>query len=353
MIGAVGLAALVALAWHVRSPDRAGWWLSEPAAAAPLPAGVVSGHRPLMGTLFEVSVWAPGKEAEARRAIGAALDGAQRLERQISSWVAESETSALNRGAGGPAQPVSAALRTLLAISLEWSARTEGAFDVTGGPLYALWREARAAGEVPTPAAIARARRAVGYQKLRLVGDTARLLKPGMALDFGGVGKGFAADRMAEALREAGWRDFTIEAGGDVVVGGTRGGAPWTVGVRDPRRAGLLARFPASECAVATSGDYEAFVMVEGERHGHLLDPRTGRAARGVASATVVALRGADADALATALPVLGAERGLELVESLRGYEALLVSEGGARLSSGLRLEGERLSRVRPAWSAR
>ena len=309
---------------------------------------VVRSARPLMGTVFEVSVWAPAtREPDAAETLGEALDLVAAIERRVSSWDPQSETSAVNRAAAGRPTRIGPELAQLLAASLDWSERTGGAIDITGSPLFELWNHARQTGVLPTDEEIDAARRLVGYRKVHLTEDTVVLAEPGMKIGFGAVGKGFAADRAATFLRGRGFSNFIIDAGGDVVVSGSRGGTPWHVAIRNPRRGEFLGVYGATDCAIATSGDYERFAMIGGVRYSHILDLRTGRPARGLSSVTVIAQNGTDADALATALFVMGADEGLAFVESLPGVESLMVEEGGAvRLSKGLRLAEGRLERI-------
>ena len=277
-----------------------------------------------------------------------ALDVAAGLEARISEWQATSETSAVNAAAGSATVAVGPDLQELVARSIEWAHRSDGAFDITGGPLFDLWEHARAARALPNAAEIDARRVLVGYGRVLQDGSRIGLAQAGMKLGFGAIGKGFAADRIAQRLRALGFVNFVIDAGGDLVAGGSRGGTPWILGVRDPRRDTLLATLPATDCAVATSGDYERFFVVDGVRYQHIIDPRNGWPVRGVASVTAVASNGTDADALATAITVLGWERGLALAESLPGTDALVIDrQGHLHLSPGLRLEGDRLQWLR------
>lgn len=340
---------MIAVAGHMARdmPESAGTVTRAPADSGS--GAVVEAMRPLMGTRFSVKVWATrGREQAAAEAIRVALEEAAALEVRISSWRPDSDTSKVNRAAGQAAVAVGADLRELLEISMRWARRTGGAFDVTGGPLFELWTEARGRGELPAEAEI-RARLAlVGCEMVEVRGDEVRLGRPGMRLGFGSVGKGFAADRTAAGLRARGFRNFIIDAGGDLVFSGTRGGVPWTVGIRHPRQADLLATAQLTDCAVATSGDYEQYLIVDGERFGHIVDPRSGWPARGLTSVVVIAPKGADADALATGLFVLGATEGLALVEKISSVEALFIMEGGdVRHSTGLSLADDLLRRAR------
>ena len=307
----------------------------------------LSSVRPLMGTDFRVTIWAPhGKAREARQAIDGVFDYLASLEQLLSSWLPESETSEINRAAGGEPLEVGGGMQTLLERALFWSEKTGGAFDVTGGPLFELWEKAREREAIPSSEEIEHARTLSGYRKLHLAGGKARLEKPGMKLGFGAIAKGFAADLAALYLEEKGLPDFLIDAGGDLLARGRHGDRPWRLAVRHPRdKESFLARLEATDCAVASSGDYERYFEVEGKRYAHIIDPRTGRPARHLTAVTVIARTATDADALATALFVMKADAGLDLVESLPEVEALLVDEEGEIvLSSGLSLEGERLS---------
>jgi thiamine biosynthesis lipoprotein len=288
-----------------------------------------------MGTTFNLSVWAAsGQQPEASEAIQHALDLVASLEEKISSWNPKSETSAINRSAGREATGIGPELHHLLDASLTWARRTDGAFDITGGPLFDRWKRAREEGILPTEAEIRSCLELTGHDCVILDESTVRLAKPGMQIGFGAIGKGVAADRAAALLRQRGFDNFIIDAGGDVLVRGSRG-------------SGFLAVYGASDRAIATSGDYEQFSVIDDVRYAHILDPRTGWPARELASVTVITQRGIDADALATALFVMGPKKGLAFVESLNDTEALMVlDDGTTRLSPGLHFNKGRLEVV-------
>ncbi len=300
-----------------------------------------------MGTEFKVTIW-PGEAepAEANRILGEVLDELGRLEKQISSWLPDSETSRLNRAAGWESVPVSKEMDQLLRRSRHWSEKTGGAFDITGGPLFELWEEARSRGLPPSQGEIDQRRALVGMENVRVENGNARLEAAGMKIGFGAIGKGFAADRAADFLEARGITNFLIDAGGDVLARGNNGDRPWHVAIRDPRRKGsFLAGFEAVDCAIATSGDYERYFELNGKRYSHLLDLRTGRPGGSRASVTVIARSAADADALATALFIMKPEEGIALVESLPEMDAILVDQSGSRrLSSGLTMSGDKLT---------
>ena len=262
---------VVTATWLAYSHDanRAGSRGSATSAGS-----VVRSSRPLMGTTFNLSVWAPpGSEPKAAEAIQLALDRVASVENKISSWNSQSETTAVNRAAGESAIRISPELHDLIDVSLSWARRTEGAFDITAGPLLERWLRVRKEGVLPTDAEIRSCLELVGCDHVILQPSGARLAKTGMQIGFGAIGKGYAADLAGALLRERGFADFIIDAGGDILVSGARGGAPWQVAIRHPRRPGFLAVCGAHDRAIATSGDYEQFTVIDGVRYAHILDP--------------------------------------------------------------------------------
>jgi len=301
---------------------------------------------PHMGTTFRLVLYASSAE-QAVRASQAAFARVAELDAILSDYRADSELMALGRRAGGPPVLVGPDLLRVLSASQEWARRSGGAFDVTVGPVVQLWRRARRIGEMPRAPALAEARALVGYRKLLLdaPAGTARLAQAGMRLDLGGIAKGFAADEAQRVLRAHGITRALVAAGGDVVVSGPPPGRPgWSVAValpaplRDPDAPPLELR----EAAVSTSGDAEQFVTLDGVRYSHIVDPRTGIALTGRSGVTVVAPTGTTSDALATAISVLGPERGLALAEATPGVSAWIAQEtpaGIRRFESGARRE--------------
>jgi len=181
--------------------------------------------------------------------------------------------------------------------------------------------------------------RRVGYQYLEIRGNRVRFARPGMEVDLGGIAKGYAVEQAVKALGRHGVRAALVNAGGDLyALGGPGKGSTWNIGIKDPRDPdSILEAIGVTDRAVATSGDYERYFMLEGRRFSHIVDPRTGETVENVPmSVTVVAHDGTTADALATGVFVLGPDAGMDLVERLAGVEALIVSEPGEfRASSG------------------
>ncbi len=305
-------------------------------------ATIVEARRRLMGTEFHVSVSTEDPVA-ARVAITAALDEVARVERVLSPVNAESEVSRLNASAGDEPVPLSAATIALLGRALELSELTGGAFDVTYAALSPIWRSVREdPPQLPTDESIDAARALVGWRDLVLdrEGSTAFLRRVGMAINLGGIGKGHGVDRAGEVLVEHGLDDFIVGGGGDLLVRGSKRGTPWRLGIQHPRRHGELLGevILPRDMSLVTSGDYERFVEIEGVRYHHILDPRTGRPARGCAGVTLAAPNATTADAMATAVFVLGPADGMRLVEATEGVEVLIVdAEMQLTMSAGMR----------------
>lgn len=170
-------------------------------------------------------------------------------------------------------------------------------------------------------------------------GGRVSLRKMGMAIDLGGIAKGYAVDRAFELLKSLGYRNLVVNAGGDLRVGGSKPDGPWSIGIQHPRDPGkIMARISVSDTAVATSGDYEKFFIHQGKRYHHILNPKTGFPAEGCQSVTILAKDATTADALATALFALGPEKGYALCRRLEGVDCLIVDrEGNAAVSPGLK----------------
>ena len=291
----------------------------------------------IMGTRVAVELWAEDP-ALAERAITAVMDEMRRTDELMSTYKPESQLSQVNAHASKRPVPVNSEIIDVVKRALEMSRLSGGAFDITYasvGYLYDYRAHRR-----PTDEQIAAALPGVDYRQVLVDGDagTIRFLREGVRVDLGGIAKGYAVDRSIEQLRALGISHAMVNAGGDTRLLGDRRGKPWVVGVRDPRNENrLVTRLPLADEAISTSGDYERYFEEDGVRYHHILVPGTGRAAREVRSATVV---GADAtltDALSTTVFVLGVERGMALIASVPGVEAVVVdAEGRIYYSSGL-----------------
>jgi thiamine biosynthesis lipoprotein len=282
-----------------------------------------------MGTKFKIILYAPD-EATANKAAQAAFQRIADLNRIMTDYRPTSELMQLCAKAGGEPVQVSEDLFAVLARSQEVAKRSDGAFDVTVGPLVRLWRISRRTQKLPDPEKLARAKELVGYNKVRLDPEkrTVQLLKPGMQLDLGGIGKGFAADAALATLKKQGITRALVAAGGDIAVSGPPPDADgWKIGIQpledpdaDPERYLLL-----HDAAVSTSGDAEQFVEIEGKRYSHILDPKTGLGLVGRMSVTVVARNGLTCDPLTKVVAVLGPEKGLAIIDETEGAAAFMV----------------------------
>lgn len=301
--------------------------------------------KPLMGTVVEISV-VSGDPRHGSLALQAAFEEMARLEAMMSAFRDDSELSRLNREASSRPVRVSPELFEVIKMALALSRTTRGAFDITVGPLMKLWPFYAPEKRVPSAEEIREVLRRVGYGLVNLSPQerTVSFAVSGMALDLGGIAKGYAIDRAVAVLKERGIEAALVNAGGDVFAYGKKpGNQPWRVGLRHPRNPQeLLAALPLTDKAVVTSGDYERYFLVDGKRYSHIVDPRSGVTAQRTASVTVVASSAAYADGLATGMLVLGPEEGLALAESLPGVHAAIVTEGegeelALRVSKGFR----------------
>lgn len=328
------LAALLACACGVGA-DR-----DESSGAVALERVEVSGDH--MGTRFRVVVYAPDA-ASGREAASGALDRVRALDARLSDYDPESELSRLSRTAGsGEAFRCSEDLWRVLVAAQRFAEATGGAFDATAGPLVRQWRRAARQGEVPESGDLARARSAVGWRSLRLEPEarSALLVKPGMRLDLGGIAKGFALDEALAVLSAAGIERALVDGGGDVaLLGSPPDGGGWTLALQDPRAGAAPLACQLSGGALATSGPAYRASEIDGVRYSHLIDPRTGQALTRAITVSVRAPDGMTADAVASAVSVLGAEAGLTWVETLPSVEACVWEAGKADgepcLSSG------------------
>jgi thiamine biosynthesis lipoprotein len=274
-----------------------------------------------MGTPFRIVLYAMDKPS-ADTAADAALTRIKELNDILSDYDTDSKLSRLSQTAGsGKAVKVGYDLWRVLERSQQVARETGGAFDITCGPVVSLWRKARREGKLPEADKLAEARRAVGYDKLRLNvrARTAELLAPYMQLDLGAIAKGYAVDEAMKVLRSHGIRSALVSGGGDLVVSdappGTNG---WRIELAplDVTNAPVTEFVTLKNAALATSGDIFQHVEIDGTRYSHIVDPRTGIGLTDHSLVVVIAEDGMTADALSTSVSVLGPEKGLKFAES-------------------------------------
>ncbi len=291
----------------------------------------------IMGTSIRVELWSDDRAA-AESAIAAVMNEMHRIDHAMSPFKPESELSHINRDAARQPVPISQEMFGILSRSIEFSKLSDGAFDITfasAGHLYDYRRRI-----LPTEEELATARAAIGYRNLILDprARTVRFARQGMRIDLGGFAKGHAVDNGAAILRSRGIANAIVTAGGDSHIVGDRRGRPWTIGIRDPRRPGeVVALLPLEDVALSTSGDYERFFENDGVRCHHVIDPKTGKSPGTVRSVTVVAADGLTSEAFTKIVFVMGVERGLRLIESSNGIDAVVIDSAGAlHYSTGL-----------------
>jgi thiamine biosynthesis lipoprotein len=280
-----------------------------------------------MGTVASVTAVAkdPTTTAAAVRAGYARLDDVNRL---MSDYRDDSEIGRLNRAPAGQALMVSPETFHVIEKALAVSEASGGAFDVTCRPIVQLWKEAGNRGSVPDRGAIDEALARVGWRKVKLDPATHSLALAGNGtqIDLGAIAKGYALDLAAEAMRKAGATACLVRAGGDVLAMGTsETGKPWRIGIQHPFQEGLFGYLGLTDRAVATSGKQLRFVIIDGKRYSHIVDPRTGRPAEQAPSVTVIGPDGLTADAWATAFSVLTVSEGQALAARLKDIEVLWI----------------------------
>ncbi len=294
----------------------------------------------LMGSAFSIRIITKAGEDKAGELITMAVDEIKRIEHLISAWDSTSETAMINRMAGVEPVEVSPELYNLIERCIALSQLTQGAFDITFNGVYGLYDFDRKAHQLPDSAVVAEKINKVGYRKIKLL-DNHRvfLTETGMAIGFGAIGKGYAADRAKAVLMTNGVESGIINASGDLTVWGE--GLRFkerSVGIADPvNRGEILFRIPIEEKAVATSGDYEKYFMSKGVRFAHIIDPKTGFPVVHTKSVTIISNSAELSDALATAVFVTGYEVGIDLIDQLEGIEAIVIdSDNKLHFSKGL-----------------
>jgi len=285
---------------------------------------VVRQPRAVMGTTCTLAVVVPHQEqANADDVLQEAETALRMVEARMSTWLAESEISRFNAAATGQEFLLSPDSLDVLRAAREAAALTSGTFDATCRPVIELWKQAGHHGVPPTELELACARDASSWEVIELTDKGAIRQTASACVDLSGLAKGYAIDRAAEALGQAGIAGGLVDVGGDLVCfGRPADGEFWPVDVKDPFGPGRLAQIHISEGAVATSGNYARYVTIAGKRYGHIIDPRVGRPTEAVQSVTVVAPTAVTADIWATAISVLG-PKGLERLPD--EVEALMV----------------------------
>lgn len=306
---------------------------------SPHSANLYQYHQAIMGTVVEITLIDQDEET-SKKAAFQAFQEIKRIEHLMSPWIESSDVFRINQSAGREWVMVSPETIGVIKKGQEISELSEGRFDITIGPLTQLWRMARGKRIPPSPEELKPKLDLVNFRNVMIDQERRVLLKKeGMAIDLGGIAKGYAVDRAFELLKTLGYKNLIVNAGGDLKAGGFKSDQPWSIGIQDPRASRkIMAKIPLSDMAMATSGDYEKFFIHQGKRYHHILSPRDGFPSEGCQSVTVLGKEGIMADGLATAVFILGPEKGFSLCQKLEGVECMIVGkEGKIILSIGLK----------------
>jgi len=284
-----------------------------------------------MGSELKLTAWS-SDEASVQKLFDQVFARFDRLDAMMSVWRQGSDVIRLNEAAGEHPVHVAPEVLEVLEIGQKVSDWTEGKFDVTFGALADLWRfdDQDKDNRIPDPDEVRRRLPLINYHALILdhAAGTAFLQRKGMRAHLGGIGKGYAVEQAVKIFRDGGLQDFMIQAGGDLYVGGTKGGQPWKLGINDPRGPGgsSFAMIQLSNATFSTSGDYERFFMKDGVRYHHIIDPATGQPARLCRSVTLVSPSPVLADAVSKGVFILGPQKGMALIERLPDLQGVIVS---------------------------
>lgn len=284
-----------------------------------------------MGNRFEFSVVCED-ETEAEEHIQAAISEVERIEKLLTTFSKDSQTSEINRQAGVQPVKVDKEVFDLINRSLKISSLTQGAFDITyGGIDKSLWNFDINMKTLPDPLLAKEAVRLINYRNVILDANTSTvfLKEAGMRIGFGGIGKGYAADRAKMILQTRGVKSGIVNAAGDLITWGTQpGGKPWTIAIADPDHSRTpFSTLNISNVAIATSGNYEKYAIIDGRKYSHTIDPATGFPVSGIKSVSIICPSAELADAMATPVMVMGVKVGLDLINQMQQIACIIIDE--------------------------
>lgn len=284
-----------------------------------------------MGNHFEITV-AVEEEARGFEIIKAAYDYIQTIENQLTTYNENSDTARINAAAGIHPVEVPSETFALIQRCQRISRITQGAFDITYGSVdKSLWNFDTSMSRLPDAATAKRMVRLINYENVELnVQDQSVFLREkGMRIGFGGIGKGYAAEKTREWMRQQGITAGIVNASGDLTTWGKQpNGKSWTIGIADPNQSSTIFSYlEVSDMAVATSGNYEKFIVIEGRKYSHTIDPRSGLPITGIKSVTIITPNAELADALTTPVAIMGIEAGMDLVNQLQQVECIIIDD--------------------------
>lgn len=296
----------------------------------------------LMGVRFELTAVSDNEEL-ARKSINDAIKEIKRIEALISSWDPNSETSLINRNAGIKPVKVSNELFELIVRSNKVSALTNGVFDISFASVDKIWKFDGSQTTIPSKGSIAESVSKINYQNIILDKEkhTVFLKDKGMKIGFGAIGKGYAANKAKAKMLALGIADGVVNAGGDLITWGKmETGGDWSIGIANPKeKEEVMGWLIINDLSVVTSGNYEKFFIADGKKYSHIINPTTGYPASGTRSVTIICKDAELSDALATSVFILGAKKGIALIDQLKNIECLVVTEQNQlQTSKGLKL---------------
>jgi thiamine biosynthesis lipoprotein len=285
----------------------------------------------LMGNHFEITLVAED-EAWAYAQIDKGVQEIQRIEKLLTTFSEDSETNLINSNAGIAAVKVSTEIIELIQRALKISSVTQGAFDLSYGSVdKSLWNFDTTMTALPSKEVAKKSVRLINYKHIivDIKNSTVFLKEKGMRIGFGGIGKGYAAESAKKIMQAAGVQSGVVNASGDLTTWGTQAnGDKWTIGIVHPELvSAIFSYMNISELSVATSGNYEKFIMIDGEKYSHTINPRTGLPVKGIKSVTIVSTNAEIADAMATPVMIMGIHAGLDMINQIKDIEAIVIDD--------------------------
>jgi FAD:protein FMN transferase len=297
----------------------------------------------LMGNRFQLTVIGPSKDW-AHDCIEAGVFEIRRIENKLTTYSDESETALINKNAGIKPVVITRETFDLIERSKKISQITQGAFDITYGSVdKSLWNFDININKLPDPKTAKEMRRLINYRNIFLDrSDYSVMLKEkGMRIGFGGIGKGYAAERAKMIMKAKGVESGIVNASGDMTTWGLQpDGKPWTIGIADPNFSeSVFSYLNITDLAVATSGNYEKFIIVDGNKYSHTINPRTGLPIRGIKSVTIISANAEIADAMTTPVMIMGVGAGLNMINQMQDVEAIIINDDDMMyISNNIRL---------------
>ena len=285
----------------------------------------------LMGNQFEISAVSDNEE-NANKCINAGIEEIKRIEKLLTTFHDSSETNSINRNAGIEAVKVSEEIFNLIERSIRISSITQGAFDITYGSIdKSLWNFDTQMNSLPDKDTAKEMVRLINYQNIVLDREntTVFLREKGMRIGFGGIGKGYAAEKAKNIMQQLGIASGIVNASGDLTTWGFQpNGEEWIVGIANPNISGeVFSYLKISGLAVATSGNYEKYIMIDGKKYSHTIDPRTGLPVTGIKSVTIITKNAEIADAMATPVTIMGVKAGLHMINQMKDIEVVIIDD--------------------------